>query len=104
MSKYTLTLANGSQIKGLSKNGTNYISSKKIDENIFNRNNLSTLTISDGETEEVLSNVVLVQQKEYSDGWHITFRELTDRELRDAEIYSKIEYISLMMGVDLEGV
>ncbi len=100
MAKYTLTLADGQQITGLGKNGDNFVSKKQIDESIF-EGNLSTLTVSDGETEQVMSNVVLIQQVEYADGWYLAFRELSTEELRDMTIDSKIEFIALMTDVDL---
>lgn len=100
---YKITLADGTQIKGLSKNGDNYVSKKQVDESIF-ENNLSTMTVSDGETETEYSNVVLVQQVEYSDGWYLNFRELSSQELRDIEIDSKIEYIALVSDIDFEEV
>ena len=47
---YTITLANGTKLTGLDMNGTNYVSKEKVDETIF-KDNLSTMKVSDGETE-----------------------------------------------------
>lgn len=49
--QYTITLADGRKLTGLSKNGDNFVSSEKVDETIF-KDNLSTMKVSDGETEE----------------------------------------------------
>ena len=98
---YTLILADGKQIKGLSKNGDNFISKKEIDESIF-EGNLATMLVSDGETETEYKNVVLVQQVEYADGWYLCFRELSKQELRDMALDSKIEYLAMAADVDLE--
>lgn len=99
--QYTITLADGQKITGLSKNGDNFVSKTQVDESIFD-GNLSTMTVSDGETEQVLNNVELIQQVEYKDGWYLAFRELTAQELRDMEIDAKIDYIAMMAYVDME--
>lgn len=88
----TLTLADGTKLENLRLNGTNFVSEEKIDESIF-PGNLSTLTISDGETETVLHNAELIQQVKYSDGWYSCFREKTAAELREAILESAI-YVS----------
>ena len=52
--QYTITLADGRELTGLLKNGDNFVSSEKVDENIF-KDNLSVMAVSDGETEEIFS-------------------------------------------------
>ena len=100
---YTITLADGKQIKGLSKNGDNFVSKKEIDESIC-EGNRARMLVSDGETETEYKNVVLVQQVEYADGWYLNFRELSKPELRDVALDSKIEYLAMAADVDLEEV
>ena len=95
--QYTITLADGRKLTGLSKNGDNFVSTEKVDEKIF-KNNLSTMTVSDGKTETVLHDVELIQQMEWADGtWYLAFREitgqeksLTDLQLALAEVYELI--------------
>lgn len=87
--RYTITLANGQKITNLTKNGTNFVSKTQVDESIF-VDNLSTMKISNGESEEIYYHVELIQQVEYSDGWYLAFRELTTQELRNMEIDTKI--------------
>lgn len=78
---YTLTLADGRQLTGLGLNGTNFVSAEKVDEAIFT-NNLSTMTVSDGETERTYHHVELIQQQKQLDGdWYLAFREKTAQEL-----------------------
>ena len=73
--QYTITLADGRQLTELGKNGDNFVSTEKIDESIF-ENNLSTITVSDGETEETFEDMVFIQQMEWSDGtFYLAFRE-----------------------------
>ena len=80
---YTIKLADSRKLTGLTKNGTNFVSREKIDESIF-KNNLSTMTVSDGETEVVMNNVELIQQMKWMDGtYYLAFREKTPAELTE---------------------
>ena len=98
---YKLILADGTEIKNLTKNGDNYISDKKIDENLF-RGNLSTLTITDGEETITMENAELIQQIEFDGKFWICFRELSERELKDIDMEAKIEYLAMMTDVDID--
>lgn len=78
---YTITLADGTKLANLSMNGSNYVSVDKIDESIFTKENLSAVTISDGEKEETYSNLIFIQQMEWTDGtYYLAFREKTMQE------------------------
>lgn len=78
---YTITLADGTKLKNLDMNGSNYVSKEKVDESIFTDANLATVTVSDGETETTYTNVVFIQQMAWVDGtFYLAFREKTDRE------------------------
>lgn len=80
MTQYTITLADGRQITGLSKNGSNFVSENKIDESIF-ENNLSIMKVFDGETEEIFTDMIFIQQMEWFDGtFYLAFREKTQNE------------------------
>lgn len=77
---YTITLANGTNLTGLDMNGTNYVSKEKVDETIF-KDNLSTMKVSDGETETTYTDMVFIQQMEWADGtFYLAFREKTKEE------------------------
>ena len=79
---YTITLANGKKLTGLDMNGTNYVSKEKVDETIF-KDNLSTMKVSDGETETTYTDMVFIQQMEWADGtFYLAFREKTKEENR----------------------
>lgn len=65
--QYTITLADGRSLKGLGKNGDNFVSKTRVDETMF-KDNLSTMTVSDGETTETFKDMIFVQQMEWSDG------------------------------------
>ena len=77
---YTITLANGKKLTGLDMNGTNYVSKEKVDETIL-KDNLSTMKVSDGETETTYTDMVFIQQMEWADGtFYLAFREKTKEE------------------------
>lgn len=78
---YTITLSNGTKLKNLDMNGSNYVSKTKVDESIFTSANLATMKVSDGETETTYTDVVFIQQMEWVDGtFYLTFREKTREE------------------------
>ena len=96
--QYTITLADGRELTGLTINGDNYVSKKKVDESIFT-DNLTTMTVSDGETEIAYQNVELIQQMEFPDGWYLCFRELTEAELAVTELQEALaEVYELIVG------
>lgn len=84
---YTITLADGKQITDLELNGTNYVSEVKVDEHIF-EHNLSTIKISDGETENTHTDIIFVQQMEIDGKYYLAFRAKTQNE-KLAEIIKK---------------
>lgn len=94
--QYTITLADGRKLTGLSKNGDNFVSSEKVDETIF-KDNLSTMKVSDGETEETFENMVFIQQMEWVDGtFYLAFREQTPQEKMLAAIAANSESVTDM--------
>lgn len=94
--QYTITLADGRKLIGLSKNGDNFVSSEKVDETIF-KDNLSTMKVSDGETEETFENMVFIQQMEWADGtFYLAFREQTPQEKMLAAIAANSESVTDM--------
>lgn len=83
--KYEMTLADGSKLIGLALNGNNYVSPTEVTEDVFT-GKLETVTISDGETTEVLHNVELIQIAHYADGWYISLREIPEEKQRQMDI------------------
>ena len=80
---YTIKLADGRELTGLTKNGTNFVSNEKVDESIF-KDNLSTMTVSDGDTEEAFTDMAFVQQMKWFDGtYYLAFRQKTPSELTE---------------------
>lgn len=89
---YTVTLADGTQLTELALNGNNFISSKKVEASTF-EGKLSTVTINDGENDEVLHNAELVQCVKIGREYWFILREVPESEARAAAIDDSITAI-----------
>lgn len=98
--RYTITLADGTEVSNLRLNGNNYISDTPVLEELFT-DNCSPLTVSDGDTEEVHENAELIQIAQYGDEYWIAFRDLTPAEIDSIKMHSDIEYLAMMTDVEL---
>lgn len=90
-------LNNGQIIENLTVNGTNFVSQEQIDESLFTRENLATITVIENEKETVYENMEFILQVKYKDGWYFCFRQLseseitiTDLQLALAELYESM--------------
>lgn len=99
--KYTIRLADGTELKGLGKNGDNYVSATEIDESIFEDNTSEVVITDEDGNETVIENAVFVQQMEFPDGFYICFTQKTSMELAMEEMQSQIDYIAMMADVDM---
>lgn len=89
-------------MEGLKLNGNNYISSKKLTEDMF-EDNLSHVVFTDSEgNAEEHDNMALVQITKVGKEYWFVLRDLTAQEIRDAKIQANIEYIAMMADVDLD--
>lgn len=98
---YTITLADGTVFDNLSINGNNYIYPGSLDTSVF-EDNLSPVTISDGETEEVHEHMEYV--KPYYDDPGNTWFVLVDvpkSDVRYRELYAKLDYVAMMTDVEV---
>lgn len=77
---YTITLKNGTTLKDLDLNGNNYVSKSKVDETIFTSDNLSKVTVNNGERDTIYENMKFVQQIKYDDGYYFILAEMTDED------------------------
>ena len=99
---FKLILADGTEIKNLTRNGDNFISDTKVDESLF-AGKLTSLTITDGEDVTIeMNNAELIQQIEYQGKYWLCFRELSERELKDMALESQIQYLAMMTDVDID--
>lgn len=97
---YSITLADGTVLDDLRLNGTNYISTKPIDETIFEYN-CSPLTISDGELIDIHAHAELIHVLHIGEEYWIAFRDISEAELELLRIKSDIEYLAMMSDVEL---
>ena len=102
---FKITLADGTELEGLTLNGNNYISSKRVTEEDLNADNLASITIedSDGNVQE-LTDMALVQIEKRGTSYWFVLRQLSEQEIRDFKLQANIEYIVMMADIDLEEV
>lgn len=102
---FKITLADGTQFKNLKLNGNNYISKTKITEEDF-KGKLSKVIIENEteKTSEEFKHMELVQIVHYEDGYYFVLRELSEQELKDIKIQGNLDYLAMMVDVDLEEV
>lgn len=86
---YTITLSNGATLSGLVLNGNNFIAPGAIADSVF-EGNLGTVTISDGDKEDVYTDMLLLSNI-VRDGqsWIVLGRKSEEQkrqEARDREI------------------
>lgn len=91
---YKITLANGVILDNLELNGNNFISSKVIQNDIF-ENNLNTITINDGEVDTIYYNMRLMSNRVAADGrsWFV-LGEKSEQEVREELLQQKIEELT----------
>lgn len=97
---YKVTLADGTEITGLTLNGNNFISRNPIDRNIFT-DNLSPVIISEGNTEEIHDSMDLIHLTTMGNETWFALRDLTASELAAIKTRSDIDYIAMMCDVEL---
>lgn len=100
--KYTITLSDGTTLTDLTLNGNNFISTSEVTEETF-AGKLSEVTISDGETTEILHHAELIQISTLVPGeWWFILREIPADVLFERKMQANLEYIAMMTDVDLE--
>lgn len=100
MEKWKITLSDKSEITNLDLNGNNFISKKKITEDMFD-GNLNGVTISNGEHEEFHKQMDLVQILEKEGEWWFILRDIPQAELQHIKDRADIEYIAMMSDIEL---
>lgn len=97
---YKITLADGTELSDLRLNGNNFVSLDEISPAIFT-DNLSPVTISDGERDELHEHMELVQVTKMGTEYWVILRDLTRDELARIKTQADIEYLAMMTGVEL---
>lgn len=96
---YTITLEDGTQIGNLRLNGNNFISKREIEKSDF-EGNLGVVVISDGETEEIHTNMALVQITKMDENYWFVLRDLSKEEIEYAKLRADIDYLAMMADLD----
>lgn len=98
---YKITLADGTILDDLRRNGDNFISRTAISSGVFD-GNCSPVVISDGAQDELHPDMELVQIAVYAMGEHwFVLRDIPAQELERLRMQSDIEYVAMMAGVEL---
>lgn len=99
--EWTITLSDGTKFENLRLNGNNYVSEEELTVDMFD-GKLSTVTISDGQNEEIHHNMRLIQICQYSDGWYFILEDISEAEIESIRIRADIDYLAAVMDIDLE--
>lgn len=96
---YTITLEDGTQLENLHLNGNNFVSEKKIEPSVFD-GKLAKVVISDGETEEVHTNMALVQITKMGKEYWFVLRDIPAEEIANAKLRADLDYLAMMTDVE----
>ena len=111
--KFTITLADGTQLAGLEMNSNNFVSKTEVTADTFRGKLARVIITGDAEADEAgiigeHHNMELVQIAHYtqavhgvSDGWYFVLREIPAEELEKLQNRGDIDYIAIMTGVTL---
>lgn len=97
---YTITLADGTTISNLKLNGNNFISQTEVTSDMF-EDNLSAVEIFDGETTTRMYNARLIQIARCNNEYWFIIDEIPQSELVNMQLQANIEYLSMMVDVEL---
>lgn len=98
MKTYTITLADGKQIKDLELNGNCFVSVKKIDESIFT-DNLNTFTVTDETGAEIWksTNVMFVNQQPFEGKWLLCFAQKSAAQIEKEQLQQTITDLQMAL-------
>lgn len=86
---YTIKLSDGKKIENLDLNGNNYIAQEKVEDSVF-FGNLDTVTISDGDTETIYHDMVLLSNIVRDGKSWIVLGQKTEQQKREEALMAEI--------------
>lgn len=99
---YKITLADGTKLENLELNGNNYIAEGVIDDSVF-KDNLATVTITDGDNTETYTDMVLISNRvDGGRSWFILGVK-SEKEKQEEATARKIAELEQAMSVLLTG-
>lgn len=99
---WTITLPDGTTINDLERNCDCFISETALPE--MTGTFTEVTATAEGEDTKTWQNAEYLECASIDDRHWFTFRELSERELTDMQIASKLEYLAMMVDVDLAEV
>lgn len=107
---YKVILADGTVLDDLELNGNNFIAHYPITEEMF-EHNLTPVEIVDNDPDEMDFPMVMMGTHEYmeliqitheedSDEWWFVIVDISESELRYADLMSRVDYIAMMTDVE----
>jgi hypothetical protein len=105
MDKYTLYADGVKLADGLTLNGTNYVSKDEVDVSDLPKVFKLTVKDSDGNITEEFEHAKLLQQVQYAwddNKWYLAFAPVSEQEIKNAEFQSNLEYMAMMMDLDID--
>lgn len=105
MSRYTITLRSGKQLKNLGINGSMFVSQEEITKEELSPDELSEITI----TETPDSGDAIVTEKtdqvcdavlHWAEGYLFNIRDMSEQEKTVAELDARIAFLEMMGGYD----
>lgn len=95
---YEILFSNGFRLMNLRLNGNNYISNSEIKKDLI-ETGLSTVIITDSNGDKtVMKDVELVQIAEYSDGWYLVLRELSENEKKEKDTATELTNLQIALA------
>ena len=99
---YTITLSDGTKLENLNLNGNNYISETLIEDDVF-KDNLSTVTISNGEITNTYKDMTLIGNRIYDGKSWFILGEKTVQQKKEEEFSRKLSEMEQVITVLLTG-
>ena len=105
---YTLKIEGANDefvLENLGMNGTNYVADSYVDTSDWPPIFALIATDEDGNVTEQIAHAKLIQQETYTwdEGkYYLAFAPVSQQEIANAELQSQIEYMAMMLDVDLE--
>lgn len=103
--KYTLYADGVKLAEGLTLNGTNYVSKDEVDISGLPKVFKLTVRDSEGNTTEEFEHAKLLQQVQYAwddNKFYLAFAPVSQQEIMNAEFQSNLEYMAMMMDLDID--
>lgn len=96
---YSIDFGGRTTLSNLRLNGNNYISETPLVEDQFY--DLRNVTITGGDMTLTYPQMTLVQLTEYEGEWWFILAPVSDSEIAEMKLRADVEYLAMMMGVDL---